>query len=232
MFKATTPGTDRSTANGCEVGLLTRISDHGGVSETQPDPKQQINTSEPETVTPVLTGKQAKRANATVMGMLIATGLTLALCLVPVLMNPAPKMQARDVDVAAVANQAAGDAGYSPLAPELPEGWTANYARWNTGSNDGVATWEVGYLTPSTEFIKLVQTDAANPTWLYQSTGDSTVAGERPAGGVTWELRDSKNGEAAMVADVEGQTVVLSGSADLSEFDVLAEHVVRELRGN
>ncbi len=197
------------------------------MSETQPESRQTE-----ETVTPVLTAKQAKRANATVIGMLIATGLTLALCLVPVLLNPAPKTQARNVDVAAAANQAAGDAGYSPLAVDLPEGWTANYARWNAGSNDGVPNWEVGYVTPETEFIELTQTNAANPTWIFQTTGDSSVAGERPAGGVTWELRDSSNGEPAMVADIEGTTVILSGSADLAEFDVLAEHVVKDLRGN
>ena len=199
------------------------------MSETQPDPQP---STDAETVTPVLTGKQAKRANATVMGMLIATGLTLALCLVPVLLNPAPKMQARDVDVAAAANQAAGDAGYTPLAPELPEDWTANYARWNTGSNDGVPTWEVGYVTPETEFIALTETNAANPTWLFQATGESAVAGERQAGGVTWELRDSSSGKASMVAEIDGLTVVLSGSGALGEFDVLAEHVVSDLRGN
>ncbi|MCC9146102.1 MULTISPECIES: DUF4245 domain-containing protein [unclassified Arthrobacter] len=197
------------------------------MSETHPDPQQTDDA-----VTPVLTAKQAKRANATVMGMLIATGLTLALCLVPVLLNPAPKMQARDVDVAAAANQAAGDAGYVPLALELPDGWTANYARWNAGTNDGVPNWEVGYLTPETEFISLTQTNAANPTWIFQHTGDSTVSGERQSGGVTWELRDSSNGEATLVTEIEGQTLLLSGSADLAEFDVLAEHAVQDLRGN
>lgn len=211
----------------CGVGVRRRIRDYGGVSETQPEPQQTDDA-----VTPVLTTKQAKRANATVMGMLIATGLTLALCLVPVLLNPAPKMQARNVDVAAAANQAAGDAGYAPLDPDLPDGWTANYARWNTGSNDGVPTWEVGYVTPETEFIALTETNAANPTWVYQTTGDAAVAGERQAGGVTWELRDSSSGKASMVAEIEGLTVVLTGSGELSEFDVLAEHVVQDIRGN
>nr|WP_231709605.1 DUF4245 domain-containing protein [Arthrobacter sp. zg-Y895] len=179
-----------------------------------------------------MTAKQAKRANATVIGMLIATGLTLALCLVPVLLNPAPKMQARNVDVAAAANQAAGDAGYQPLALELPDGWSANYARWNAGTNNGVPNWEVGYVTPDTEFISLTQTNAANPTWIFEHSGDSTVSGERPAGGVTWELRDSSNADSTLVAEIDGQTVILTGSADLAEFDVLADHVVRELRSN
>lgn len=180
-------------------------------------------------VTPVLTAKQAKRANATVIGMLLATGVTLLLVLVPVLLNPAPKAQTRNVDVAGIANQAAGDAGYSPLAPELPDGWSSNYARWEAGINSGVPAWEVGYLTPGFSFIRLTQTDAGNPTWISQTSGDSVVAGERTAGGKTWQLRDSADGEASMVLEMDGATVVLTGEADLSDFDVLAEAVVRDL---
>ena len=180
-------------------------------------------------VTPVLTGKQAKRANATVIGMLIATGITLLLVLVPVLLNPAPKPFIKDVDVQQVAVQAAGDAGYAPLAPELPDGWTSNYARWEATNSSGVPLWEVGYLTPNTEFIRLSQTNAGNPTWIAQVSGDSMAAGERTAGGKTWELRDSAEGEASMVLEHEGITVVLTGEADLAEFDVLADAVVRDL---
>ena len=185
---------------------------------------------DPETpVTPVLTAKQAKRANATVIGMLIATGLTVLLVLVPVLLNPAPKATTRNVDVRSIAAQAAGDAGYAPLAPELPQGWSSNYARWEATNSSGVPVWEVGYLTPETDFIRLSQTNAGNPTWIAQTSGDSLVAGERNAGGKTWELRDSTNGEASMVLELNGLTVVLTGEADLAEFDVLAEAVVRDL---
>lgn len=55
------------------------------------------------------------------------------------------------------------------------------------------------------------------------------VAGERTAGGKTWELRDSADGDASMVLEHDGLTVVLTGEADLAEFDVLAEAVVRDL---
>ena len=180
-------------------------------------------------VTPVLTTKQAKRANASVIGMLIATGLTLALVLVPVLLNPTPTAETRNVDVSQIANQAAGDAGYAPLAPELPEGWSSNYARWEAAGTSGVPVWEVGYVTPGSDFISLAQTDAGNPTWIAQMSDNAQVAGERAAGGSTWELRDSEEGEASMILEQGGMTVVLSGEADLAEFDVLAEAVVREL---
>ncbi|MDN3480774.1 DUF4245 domain-containing protein [Arthrobacter sp. APC 3897] len=180
-------------------------------------------------VTPVLTKKQAQKANATVIGMLIATGVTLLLVLVPVLLNPAPKMQIRSVDVKATALQAAGDAGYAPLAPNLPDGWSANYARWEASGSAGVPVWEVGYLTPGMEFIRLSETSAGNPTWIAQTSGDAKVAGERTAGGQTWELRDSADGKASMVLELNGLTVVLTGEADLAEFDVLAEAVVSDL---
>nr|WP_231712926.1 DUF4245 domain-containing protein [Arthrobacter sp. zg-Y820] len=176
-----------------------------------------------------MTGKQAKRANATVIGMLLATGATLLLVLVPVLLNPTPKATTRNVDVQQISVQAAADAGYAPLAPELPEGWSSNYARWEATSSSGVPVWEVGYVTPNSDFIRLSETNAGNPTWIAQASGDSMVAGERVAGGQTWELRDSTDGEASMVLEHEGLTVVLTGEADLAEFDVLAEAVVLDL---
>lgn len=191
------------------------------MSEQQQDQETQV--------TPVLTGKQAKRANATVIGMLIATGITVLLAVVPVLMNPSPTSTPRNVDVQQIATQAEGDAGYAPLAPELPEGWSANYARWEATGSSGVPVWEVGYVTPGNDFIRLSETNAGNPTWIAQVSGESMVAGERTAGGKTWELRDSADGEASMVLEQPGLTVVLSGEADLAEFDVLAEAVVRDL---
>ena len=87
----------------------------------------------------------------------------------------------------------------------------------------------MGYVTPGSDFISLAQTDAGNPTWIAQMSDNAQVAGERAAGGSTWELRDSEEGEASMILEQDGMTVVLSGEADLAEFDVLAEAVVREL---
>ena len=182
-----------------------------------------------EPVVPVLTAKQAKRANASVIGMFIATGLTLAIVLLPVLLNPAPKAKPRNVDVAVVSAQAAADAGYTPLAPELPDGWSANYARWEADANGGVPSWEVGYVTPGSSFIELTQTTSANPTWVSQITDGGTIAGERTASGAVWELRDASDGDASLVAEISGSTVVLHGDADLAEFDILADAVVQEL---
>jgi hypothetical protein len=195
------------------------------VSEVRPE-----STDQPAP-TPVLTAKQAKRANATVTGMLIAIGLTIAVFLPVFFLNPSSKSEVyeRNIDVASVAAQAEGTAGYLPLSVELPEPWRANYARWNSGSSSRVPAWEVGYLTPKGQHIALVQTDKANPTWTAQATDNAPVTGDRKSGGESWELRDRGEGEKHLVIEKDGDTVILSGGAELDEFDALAAAVVKEL---
>ncbi|HXF01582.1 MAG TPA: DUF4245 domain-containing protein, partial [Arthrobacter sp.] len=113
-------------------------------------------------------------------------------------------------------------------AVDLPEGWTSNYARWNTGGTAQVPAWEVGYLTPGEQYIGLIQTNKANPTWIGQVTNNAPVTGDRKAG-ATWELRDAGEGERSLVLKRGKDTVILSGTAELDEFDVLATAVVKAL---
>ncbi len=181
-----------------------------------------------------LTPSQAKRTSATARGMLIATGATIAVVLPVYFLNPTYTAETyrRDIDVSTVARQAAGDAGYLPASPTLPEGWSSNYARWVTGRSDGVDFWEVGFLTPDTGFIQLTQTDDANPTWVAQRIGDAQVSGTRTIGGLEWELLDAPDGDTVLTADVDGATVILNGEATLSEFDTAGTAVVEDVRQN
>lgn len=191
------------------------------MSNTQQDP------SAPP-VKPVIPAAAAKRANASVIGMVISVAVTIAVLLPVVLLNAVPKADTlrAPVDVAAVAGQARETAGFVPAAPSLPPGWSANYARWSEGSSDGVPNWEVGYATATTQFISLTQTKKANPTWLSQRTSLAPVTGIRTAGGHDWELRDKPGADKSLILNYRGTTVVLSGSADLKEFDVLAAAVI------
>ena len=184
-------------------------------------------------VKPVIPAAAAKRANASVIGMIIALVLSIAAFLPVVLMNP-PKTEGYrpDIDVASVARNAADVAGFTPVAPDTGNAFRANYARWEAGTGSGVPTWEVGYLTPKTSFIALVQTRSANPTWLLQQTKNAPVTGSRNAGGQEWELRDTGKGEKSMVLNYRGSTVILSGAAQLDEFAALAAAVVGSLDSN
>jgi hypothetical protein len=220
------------------------MGDYRGVSELQETPptapaspagtagREASGAAGQPPVKPVLTAGAAKRANASVIGMVIALVLSIATFLPIVLLNPSPKSDGYrpDVNVSAVAANAADVAGFTPAAPETGETFRANYARWESGTGSGVPTWEVGYLTPKESFIGLVQTRQSNPTWLLQQVKNAPVTGTRSAGGRDWELRDTGKGEKSMVlSDAGGTTVILTGSAQLDEFTALAAAVVQSL---
>ncbi|MCX6497732.1 MAG: DUF4245 domain-containing protein [Arthrobacter sp.] len=185
-------------------------------------------------VKPVIRAAAAKRANASVIGMIIALVVSIGAFLPVVLMNPSPNGDGYrpNINVSAIAQNAAGVAGFTPVTPETGDTFRSNYARWESGSGSGVATWQVGYLTPKESFIALVQTRQSNPTWLQQQTKSAPVTGTRNAGGRDWQLRDTGKGEKSMVLDYRGTTVVLTGPAQLEEFSVLAAAVVKSLDNN
>jgi hypothetical protein len=222
------------------------MGDYGGVNEMQektspsPDPAGSAGGGTPGSdgsgtpIKPVIPAAAAKRANASVIGMVIALVVSIAAFLPVILMNPLPKSDGYrpDIDVAGIAQRAADVAGFTPVAPDTGNAFRANYARWEAGTGNGVPTWEVGFLTPKESFIGLVQTSKANPTWLLQQTKNAPVTGSRSAGGQDWELRDTGKGEKSMVLDYRGTTVVLSGAAQLDEFAALADAVVASMDSN
>ena len=219
------------------------MRDYRGVNDMQektspgPEPSEHqrqtgaATSGEPGPVRPVIPAAAAKRANASVIGMLIALAVSIAAFLPIILMNPLPKSDGfrPNIDVSAVARNATDVAGFTPVAPDTGNTFTANYARWESGSGSGVPTWEVGFLTPKDSFIGLIQTNQPNPTWLVQQTKSAPVTGTRDAGGQEWELRDTGKGEKSMILDYRGSTVILTGGAPLDEFGVLAAAVVKSL---
>ena len=214
-----------------DIQEATSPSPEGAQPEGLPAP---AGGSADTPIRPVIPAAAAKRANASVIGMIIALVLSIAAFLPVVLMNPQPKSEGYrpDIDVASVAKNAADVAGFTPVAPDTGNAFRANYARWEAGTASGVPTWEVGYLTPKTSFIALVQTTSANPTWLLQQTKNAPVTGTRNAGGQDWELRDTGKGEKSMILNYRGSTVILSGAAQLDELATLAAAVVRSLETN
>lgn len=192
---------------------------------------QQPAVQQDQQVKPVIPAAAAKRANASVIGMILALAVSILAFLPVVLMNPAPDSDdfVSKVDVNAAAGYAKDVAGFTPATPDTNGSYRSNYARWESGTSDGVPTWEVGYLTPAGSFVGLVQTRASNPTWLADITANAPVTGTRDAGGHAWELRDSGKGEKNMILNHKGTTVVLSGPASLDEFSTLAAAVVTSM---
>jgi hypothetical protein len=200
------------------------MRDNGWVSSTHEG--AQPETDRP-TVKPVLSPAAAKRANASVIGMIMALAVSL-LAIVPVMLlsaNSGAQVQRPAIDVSAVAAEAKGVAGFSPAAPALPAGYSPNYARWVSGSSDGVNHWDVGWVTPRQQFVSIEQTAMANPTWITQQVNEAPITGTRSAGGIDWTLYDKPGVEKSYVGKVGKTTVIVSGSAGFPEFDVVAAAV-------
>lgn len=195
-----------------------RIWEDGEVSEPTPAFK------------PVIAPGAAKRANASIVGMLLAVFSTVAIVLTIVWLNPEPKPGAyrQNVDVAQVAGYAADTAGFVPVAP-MPEGWSANYARWNPPGSDGVSYWDVGYVSANNSFIALRQSITANPTWTAEQAQNAPVTGVRTIAGRDWELRDKPKGERSLVLTSGPATIILTGAAGFEDFDVLAAGAAAQL---
>lgn len=189
------------------------------------------NVDSEATSKPVIAAGAAKRANASVIGMLLAMLSTLAIVMVIVWLNPQQKAEEyrQPVNVAAIAQNATEVAKFTPIAPPLPSGWFPNYARWNGAGTDGVAFWDVGIVTQANTFIALKQSITANPTWVAAQTANAPVTGKRTIDGVDWEIRDPGKGDKSLVLSRGIDTVILKGTADFKEFDVLAKAATQSL---
>jgi hypothetical protein len=134
-----------------------------------------------------------------------------------VLMNPAPKGDGfrPDIDVSAIARNATGVAGFTPVTPDTGDTFKPNYARWESGTGSGVPTWEVGFLTPKESFIGLDQTSRPTPPGFCSRRRTLPVTGTRNAGGQEWELRDTGKEKRSMVLEYRGTTIILSGDRKL-----------------
>ncbi|MDO5743003.1 MAG: DUF4245 family protein [Micrococcaceae bacterium] len=184
---------------------------------------------EPE-VTPILTPAQAKRANQTLKGMIISVLLTVAVAIPIILINPPNKAETyRDqIDVAAVAAQAAPDADFTPWAPKLPEGDYVNFARWIAKNVDGIKYWEFGVVTKDDTFVWVRQTDTPNPSWLAAVTENATPAGSHTVDGTEWELRTKEQNQILIGARGKS-TLVLSSDSGMDTLDGLARLAQSEI---
>ena len=179
---------------------------------------------------PVLTPAQAKRANQTVKGMFISVLLTVLIAVMVIALNPASKNDGYrpDINVSSTAQEAAAAADFTPLAPAVPEGWYANFARWISAGVDGIAYWEIGYVTPEQKFVWFRQTGDANAVWLAQITDSAAITGTTEVGGATWEVR-TKGESTTYILKRGKSTVLLSSDSGAPVLDEMAAVVAAGL---
>lgn len=180
------------------------------------------------------------RQRQTVKNLVLALGASLGVMLVIVLIVPRSNTPIdRDVDVAAVAEQAAPAFDVELAVPELPEGWRANAAEVRNSKADQVTAWYVGYLTPGDEYIGMYQASGANPSWVSTQLARTLPTGTAAVDGVEWTVYDNRasdseelgNAEYGLVAEAGGTTFVLLGTASPEEFAELAAALAPAVQG-
>ena len=88
------------------------------------------------------------------------------------------------------------------LAPQVPEGWTSNYARLTR--LDGLPTWEVGWVVTETVFAGLRQSAEADRT-AAEARRDAAVTELAETRVEVEELRDYIERKFARAADSDAR---------------------------
>lgn len=175
------------------------------------------------------------RANQTLRNLVFALLASLAVVLVLVLVVVRPDGAPRAaVDYRADAAASEAQAGRVLAAPPLPAGWSANDDGLSTGS-DSVVAWKVGFITPSNQYIGLVQGISANATWVANELVNARATGSISVGGRDWSVYDRRTDQdpgnyAYSLSTVIGSSsIVLHGTAPTKEFTALATAVTAQL---
>lgn len=175
--------------------------------------------------------REQRRSNQTSLNLVLALLASLGIVLLIVLVVVRPQaIEHEPVDY--LANAAAAQAQFDePLAaPDLPEGWSANRAEAVRG-DDGILTWQIGFITPGEQYIGLVQGIDADDRWMGDQVAHAETTGSTVIDGTTWHIYDRREADDPgnyayiMVADLAGSTVVLNGTASDAEFGDLAAAV-------
>lgn len=185
------------------------------------------------------TATATHRNNQTLLNLVIALGASLLVVfvIVVVVVRPDQSGPPKAVNWVSVANDAQQSVSTKLVVPRLPPTWSANRAEWVDAKSapDGIASWQVGFITPSTQYIGLVQGIKADASWVSTQLQQKKSTGDASFGGVRWQVYDRRtvsdpgNLAYALVTTVGDSTVVLAGTGSDAEFATLATEISGEL---
>jgi hypothetical protein len=181
----------------------------------------------------------AHRNNQTILNLVIAlaASLLVVFVIVVIVVRPDQSGPPRDVDWVSVAHDAQQSVPTKLVVPRLPKTWSANRAELVDAKSapDGIASWQIGFITPSTQYIGLVQGFKTDTTWVSTQLEQKKPTGDASFGGFRWQVYDHRTDDHpgnlayALVTTVGDSTVVLAGTASDAEFAALATEISGEL---
>jgi hypothetical protein len=205
-------------SGGPGAGARTAAEHDEPVTSPTPPPADPVELA-PETGE-AASGRRSGGAGDMVRSMLVVLAVVAGL----VLLVPRPERVSQpSVDVASAAAGAAAEAGFALSVPQgLPAGWQATSARLQRGT-DGVATWHVGYVTPSGQFAGFEQAGDPTPAWEDTQVTDGRPAGTVRVAGQDWIVRSrTDRGITSWVLRGPDRTTIVTGTAGPADLSRLA----------
>ena len=192
--------------------------------------------SNPETqaTAPAEDAAAKRRAKQTVINLVLSLVACLGIVVITVLAVPRDDSnRIKPVDYVAAATTAEASSKLNLVAPQLPNGWWANQAKWNESASDGVKVWKVGFVGPKNQYVGVVQGFAVNPTWVALQTVGFEPDTASTASNQTWtKWKPGKNTDAdphLWTLEKDGNFVAMSSTATDAELDDFARLIEEEL---
>jgi len=177
-----------------------------------------------------------RRAKATIRNLIYSMLVTLGVVLLLILGVPRDDSnRLQPVAYQDIAVSASNAEGQVVLAPEIPVDWYSNAARID--NTLGVRGWYVGFVTPENEFIGLSQAFETNASWEAELLKTNLLEGEIEISGLMWEIWPTRNPsnppstkEFALKHNFDDSAVVIYGTADRSDFELVATSIAEQLK--
>lgn len=171
-----------------------------------------------------------RRARQTVINLLLSLAATLGIVIVTILAVPRDDSnRIEPVDYKAAVSQAEQASNLNILAPELPQGWWSNRAKWRGATADGVHYFETGFVGPQNQYVRLIQAFDVNPTWVALASKDFAPNSDSLAGSPDWTKwisTDEKSVDPYLwTIEKNGQFISLNGGheSDIAKFASVIE---------
>jgi len=136
---------------------------------------------------------------------------------------------ARTVGYTAELAEARESAPFDVLAPSpVPPGWRATSVQWD-GADPEAASWHLGFLTSTGEYVGLEQGNAPVADFVAGTTTATQPAEAVEVAGESWQgLVSDDAREHALVRRESGVTTLVTGTASLEELVTFAESLTAE----
>ncbi|GLY14709.1 DUF4245 domain-containing protein [Kineosporia rhizophila] len=164
--------------------------------------------------------------------MLLSMAVIVGIVLVLLLLVPRPnEVPTRSIDPASAAVGAQADLGFTPVVPELSEGWTPRAAGLQLKATDDVTAWQLTYTTPSGTYAGVQQAENPTEAWESRQVTDGKEDGTENVGGLEWVNRSrTDRGTTSWVHRGDnGITTIVTGTADETQMAQFATAVAAEL---